>query len=172
MTAKSSAPQNRHSHISALGSLCHSPLCSVHRVCIPLNQQQKLGNRFEFHFPQHQQQCSFVFFCSPYSACCCWWCCCSCCCCRLKCWLRFMGCAECRVQSVQCRVPRSSRCRWLPAALAQNCRRVQRQHDTRQHSTTQQRTTLRNTTHCIAEQSSAEQSSAQHGKKPHKVFSS
>lgn len=159
MTAKSSAPQNRHSHISALGSLCHSPLCSVHRVCIPLNQQQKLGNRFEFHFPQHQQQSSFVFFSVPASACC-WWCCCSCCCCRLKCWLRFMGCAECRVQSVQCRVPRSSRCRWLPAALAQNCRRVQRQHDTRQHSTTQQRTTLRNTTHCIAEQSRAVHSTA------------
>lgn len=62
MTAKSSAPQNRHSHISALASLSHSSFCSVHRVCIPLNQQQKLGKRFEFHFPQHQQLCSFVFF--------------------------------------------------------------------------------------------------------------
>lgn len=62
MTAKSSAPQNRHSHISALASVSHSPFCSLHRVCIPLNQQQKLGKRFEFHFPQHQQQCSFVFF--------------------------------------------------------------------------------------------------------------
>lgn len=168
MTAKSSAPQNRHSHISALGSLCHSPLCSVHRVCIPLNQQQKLGNRFEFHFPQHQQQCSFVFFLLP-----------------LFCLLLLVVLLQllllppqvlteiygmCRVQSAKCAVPGPpeqslsmaagcSGCSGCSGTELSTCAKTTR-HEATQHDTAEDNTAQHNTLHSRTEQRRAEQCTA------------
>lgn len=170
MTAKSSAPQNRHSHISALANLARSPFCSLHRVCIPLNQQQKLGKRFEFHFPQHQQQCSFVFFlsllllpllCLPLLL--------------LLVVLQLLLLPPqvlteiygmCRVQSAKCAVPdppeqslsMAAGCYGCSGTELSTCAKTTR-HEATQHDT--QRTTLRNTTqHSRAEQSTARQKAA------------